>query len=555
MPISPNARRRPLPQAEPEPASGDQREERDRQSGNQTHRRRPGRDGFGDGDHAGDPPSHGLKREPLEAQRHQEEGEDGAGHDPQPGNRHGEQVGHHAERREPVEVIGGERSGGEAGDQGGQGNTERVQGEAPQEPGICAQPGKPFPNRLVDRDQGDHGRERHLEARAQQAFRGDRQHHRGGRRDEPHRDCRAVQQHRQQHRGKHEEGALGGDRGARDHQVDQGARERSRRRPFLDRVSQRDGRDGGETRAHAAEQEGRHQREVEPRDGEQVSQPRIAHRDQHPFRDGTAFAGGQGGRHRPFRAREGRRDAPGYMLAQPVDAHSPAGRVPRRNDRRPGDRKTDRAQALEEPRPSREIEPAGNQGGERRLENRAHRQVAAGFGHRTGGANADPNAARRRFASEAIDPGLDDRYTPSAALRPRDGFYRSADRDRADASFQYRRGDRERADLGKREPGGERDESDQGRAEGVAPERAGGSDQHRRDRDRPLRRFDRQREIDRDSEPEKDRQPEDPAAALAGEAARQKARVAKPAVHRVSADPRRRPVAAPREGRFAEEPP
>ena len=105
---------------------------------------------------------------------------------PESGDRDSEDVGDDSEHGEPVEVVNRIGSRRETGDQRRQPHTQRIECDAPRKTGIRAPAGETAADRLVERDESDHGRERHLKACAEQAFRRDQEDRCGREGDQPH---------------------------------------------------------------------------------------------------------------------------------------------------------------------------------------------------------------------------------------------------------------------------------------------------------------------------------------------------------------------------------
>ena len=94
--------------------------------------------------------------------------------------------------------------------------------------------------RLIDGDErGDRG-ERKLEARAEQRLGLEEDHEEGREGEIAHRHRRPVEENRDQHDDRHDQRALRADARARREVVENGAEDRERRRPFLDRVIERE---------------------------------------------------------------------------------------------------------------------------------------------------------------------------------------------------------------------------------------------------------------------------------------------------------------------------
>ena len=109
------------------------------------------------------PPAFGI-----EAERNGDEAQQAHRHDPGRNDRHGQQVREHAVGREAMKVIGGIRRGGEAGDQRGDDQAQRLV-DAPQRgAGVqraVAAAAHPRHAAIVGRDQRQRRRKRHLETR------------------------------------------------------------------------------------------------------------------------------------------------------------------------------------------------------------------------------------------------------------------------------------------------------------------------------------------------------------------------------------------------------
>ncbi len=115
---------------------------------------------------------------------------------------------------------------------------------------------------LIGSDQCHDRAERHLEARPEQAFGRDRQHHHGSPGDQAERQRAAVQEDAEQHQADHHKGALGRHRGTGQGEIGKGTECGCRGGPLLDRITERKRRHQREQRPDAEKQQPRHQTDV-----------------------------------------------------------------------------------------------------------------------------------------------------------------------------------------------------------------------------------------------------------------------------------------------------
>ena len=208
------------------------------------------------------------------------------------------------------------RDGRHAGDQAGKGDARQVeQRDAP--PSLARDPAQHrLAQAFVCGEQGDHGREGELEARPGDALGLDGEDGDRGPAQHAHRDRGAVEQYAKQHHAGHDEGALGRHRSTRNEQIEGGPGECREGRPLLDRITQREGRNERQERAHAEEKRARHHAEVKAGDGKEMGQPRIPHGLDHIGRNGAPLAGHESGGDAAFRTRQLGRHALGDAIAQ-----------------------------------------------------------------------------------------------------------------------------------------------------------------------------------------------------------------------------------------------
>ena len=182
-------------------------------------------------DHPVDAEAHDRPEQAIEAERHRDEPEQARRHHQRRHHRHRRQIGQHAIGRDAVKVKRRIGHGREPRHQRCQ-QQHREFAATPQRRtrgcgviGGCEQAGHAD---LHQRHQAERGRKRHLETRMHQRFRRDCQHDQGRDRKRAKRDRPAIDHHRDQHHGRHEERALGGHFRARQQQIERGGGERRR---------------------------------------------------------------------------------------------------------------------------------------------------------------------------------------------------------------------------------------------------------------------------------------------------------------------------------------
>ena len=127
-------------------------------------------DAMGDPHHRLDAAPHHPQRQRFQPERHGDQRRQRRRHDDDVAHGQGDEIGDHRILLALVEVIGGERRHGRAGDQRRQHDAGKEQDEARGRVLHQRLPGPPLAQRLVDRNERQHGGERHLEADVEQAF-------------------------------------------------------------------------------------------------------------------------------------------------------------------------------------------------------------------------------------------------------------------------------------------------------------------------------------------------------------------------------------------------
>ena len=176
---------------------------------------------------------------------------------------------------------------------------------------------------------------------------------------------------------------MGRDRQTGDQQIAQRTDQRSRGRPFLDRVAQRQPRHQGQQAADSEEQQSRQQAYVQARNSKQMSQARIPHRREIGARNGAPIAGHERCRDRSGRTGQCRVNAATDAMAQALHlqleaAHGQSSRRRFRSGhpRHLADRVADRAETLEIG-VAPEVERTGQRRRGRRHEHRAQANAVA----------------------------------------------------------------------------------------------------------------------------------------------------------------------------------
>src|SRR3954447_5484957 len=182
-----------------------------------------------------DAPAHRTKGEPLEAERHQQAGDDAPGQGPHGRDRHGDDIGQRRIQHEVVAVVDRKRLGADLRDHGGHRDRAGIAEHLVQERAAVEEMREPAAPGLVDGDQRHHRAERHLEADPDERRRIERQHHHRRKRADPHRQPQPVDHDRGEDDPVHDKGALGRHRRAGDDQIAEQHRQGSDGGNLLDR--------------------------------------------------------------------------------------------------------------------------------------------------------------------------------------------------------------------------------------------------------------------------------------------------------------------------------
>jgi hypothetical protein len=219
-----------------------------------------------------DAPAHRDQREMLQAEWHQQAGDDTPGQCPHRRDRHGDHVGERRIQHQVVEVIDRERLGAEGRDHCRHRHRAAIAERLVDEGAAVKRLRQSGAPGLVHRNQSHDRAERHLEAHADEARRIEGQHDQRRQRADPHRQPQPVEQDRGKDDPVHDKGALGRDRRAGDDQVAEQDGEGRQRGDLLDRIAQRQKRDQRQTAAHREKHKAADQAEMQPGDRQQMRQ-------------------------------------------------------------------------------------------------------------------------------------------------------------------------------------------------------------------------------------------------------------------------------------------
>ena len=361
-------------------------------------------------------------------------------------------------------MIGHERGGGAGGAEGGDEQRARLVDEMDEERAAPRRAPARRQERVAPRfaarlprlhhrhQRRDRG-ERELEADAEDRLGLQRDDRQNAEREIAHRQRAAVEHDRAEHDQRHDQRALGADARAGGEVVGEGAEHRRAGRPFLDRISERQGRRQRQQAARDEEEDAGDQRHLHAGNGDDVEDSGLADEVLGVVGEEVALARHHRRGDRAFVAADDRIDPQRQAIARVVDRRAEAlapGRVGRRRqDADRAERRADRADAGEIG-VAGEVVAARQDGARGRQQPRLQRDVVArGDVRRL--ARRHPDAARREVGRHVavIDDGEDQ---PRADRTEIDLLDETLQLDDADV-VEHRRLDPRNAQAGRQKAG------------------------------------------------------------------------------------------------------